>query len=92
MAKTRWKKRFTERDVRAAFSDGIIVGIASYEGSYGAEDFMGLDAAKKAKKFLDAEIAHFGSWQDLMLYCGSHGILLNPPKKRKAKAAKAGGR
>jgi|CZKR01.1.fsa_nt_gi hypothetical protein len=92
MAKTRWKKRFTERDVRAAFSDGIIVGIASYEGSYGTEDFMGLDAAKKAKKFLDAEIAHFGSWQDLMLYCGSHGILLNPPKKRKAKAAKAGGR
>ena len=31
---------------------------------------MSKDAAVKAKKFLDEEIAHFGSWQALWCYCG----------------------
>jgi hypothetical protein len=71
-------RTYTKEDLRLAFEDGVAVGIASQDGTFG-EDFMGGPAAEKAKAFIKQEgsslLGPGEYWERLWAYSGGAFVL-----------------
>lgn len=63
----RW---YSEEDLGDAFFDGVAVGIAFEDGTYGDEDFMGT-AWNKARAYLKED---GDCWQDTWRYSGGNTL------------------
>jgi len=72
---------YTKQDLELAFTDGVTVGIASQDGTFGREDFMGGPAAEKAEAFIKetgrglSGSGYSEAWERLWAYCGGFEVL-----------------
>lgn len=60
-----------QRLVESAFMDGLAAGFHIGKGTFGTEDFMGLETPE-----VDAIVEEFDGWVDLWMYCGGGPALL----------------